>query len=535
MGQKTIKSFYNFKIKIVIFFLFLSFFSISSLFANALTITNVSLTEQDTSNGTVKIEFDISWNNSWRDSINYDAAWVFVKYSTDSGATWHHATLKTAGTNPTGFSTGTIDPSRSDISYIEIIVPEDKKGCFIQPSSLSEGESGTVDFDNVQIVWDWQTDGLSANSSVIVKVFGIEMAFIPTASFYMGDTNNTLTNGFRVGGGSTPYQVASEGEIIIANTAGNLYYDADNAYSGDQSGPLLAGFPKGYRSFYVMKYEISQAQYRDFLNTLTRTQQNNRTQTQTANYYAMSNCSSLCYRNTIRLPSSVGAGKITFGCDYDQDGTFDESTDGEWIAMNYLSWPDLCAYLDWASLRPMTELEFEKVARGPLDAVNDEYVWGTSADLTQATGISSAGQNSEVASNSAANCVYGNHASVQGPLRVGFTQGSTRITTGSGYYGVMELAGNVWEQVVTVGNSAGRTFRDINGDGELTSDGYADVSTWPGLSGGKVTGSDGAGRRGGDWEQATTELFTTSSRYLATLGTATRFPNIGGRGVRTYP
>ena len=32
--------------------------------------------------------------------------------------------------------------------------------------------------------------------------------------------------------------------------------------------------------------------------------------------------------------------------------------------MTYISWPDLLAYADWAALRPITELEYEKAARG---------------------------------------------------------------------------------------------------------------------------------------------------------------------------
>jgi formylglycine-generating enzyme required for sulfatase activity len=43
--------------------------------------------------------------------------------------------------------------------------------------------------------------------------------------------------------------------------------------------------------------------------------------------------------------------------------------------MNILSWFDVAAYLDWAALRPMTELEFEKVCRGPENRIAGEYAW----------------------------------------------------------------------------------------------------------------------------------------------------------------
>lgn len=70
----------------------------------------------------------------------------------------------------------------------------------------------------------------------------------------------------------------------------------------------------------------------------------------------------------------------------DDDGVYNETTDGKWIACNWLTWMDGAAYTDWAALRPFTELEFEKAARGPQLVVNDEYSWG-STDLTQAEGV----------------------------------------------------------------------------------------------------------------------------------------------------
>ena len=51
------------------------------------------------------MQFDLSWDNSWRTSSgstnNWDAAWVFIKYRVASGP-WQHAKL-----NATGNSKGT--------------------------------------------------------------------------------------------------------------------------------------------------------------------------------------------------------------------------------------------------------------------------------------------------------------------------------------------------------------------------------------------------------------------------------------------
>ena len=59
------------------------------------------------------------------------------------------------------------------------------------------------------------------------------------------------------------------------------------------------------------------------------------------------------------------------------DYIFNDITDGQNLPCNFLSWMDLAAYLDWAALRPMTELEFEKICRGPNPPIAGEYVWGT--------------------------------------------------------------------------------------------------------------------------------------------------------------
>ena len=55
--------------------------------ANNILVTDPSLTGQIVANHTVQVEFKILWNNSWRTStavpLNWDAAWVFVKYKVD--------------------------------------------------------------------------------------------------------------------------------------------------------------------------------------------------------------------------------------------------------------------------------------------------------------------------------------------------------------------------------------------------------------------------------------------------------------------
>jgi formylglycine-generating enzyme required for sulfatase activity len=391
----------------------------------------------------------------------------------------------------------------------------------------------------------------------------VEMVRIPEGGFYAGDGDNADGQvQFGPAASPEPGAIANEEELNFQNVAGTAaglnewYYNTDTAGDDDASGSTFQvgePFPKGFRAFYIMKYEISQGQYRDFLNMLTREQQKSRVAADIsadsiANYYVMSNGTTVASRQGIRAPAS-GNGTtdpVVFGCDLNNNGVFDESGDGEWIAMNYLSWMDLAAYADWAALRPMTEFEYEKVARGPLSAVSGEYPWG-STDLTGATSITNSGQADETAGQTGSGlCNYNDAVGVAGPLRVGFAataSTTTRLAAGAGFYGVLDLAGNVWERSVTLGNAAGRGFGGTHGDGVLSSvssyEGYATNVDWPGIdstsSARGITGAAGSGFRGGAWNSTTAAYLKTSGRSFAGDTDDTRRNDSGGRLVRAAP
>ncbi|MFN9916944.1 MAG: hypothetical protein ACK53L_30425, partial [Pirellulaceae bacterium] len=85
------------------------------------------------------------------------------------------------------------------------------------------------------------------------------------------------------------------------------------------------------------------------------------------------------------------------------------------VAMNFISWADVTAYLDWSGLRPMSELEYEKAGRGPNAAVAGEYAWG-STSLTNATSVTDLGLISERGQAGSNALITGG---VSGPMRVG--------------------------------------------------------------------------------------------------------------------
>jgi len=204
---------------------------------------------------------------------------------------------------------------------------------------------------------------------------------------------------------------------------------------------------------------------------------------------------------------------------------------------------DGAAYSDWAGLRPMTELEFEKACRGPETPVANEYAWGT---VTVASNPYTLGNpsatNEGIASNystSAGNASYSSTVgSIDGPLRVGIfaanADNSGRITAGASYYGIMELSGNLWERAVTVGNPTGRAFTGLHGNGALSTNGYANETAWPGLTGGEVTLATGSGFRGGHWSDSSTYM-RVSDRNRGAYTNTYRFNLLGFRAVRVVP
>ena len=485
----------------LIFILWLLACSGKPAFANNLAVANVSLTNRDTVNHYYDIQLDISWNNSWFISgapsatANWDAAWVFVKYSTYSGGVWsdwkHCTLLNTGYTAPTGSQ---MSFGITDTAY---------KGVFIYRSAAG---SGSVNWTGAKISWNYGTDGVSDSATIKVKVFAIEMVYIPQGNFYVGSGGTETSAFYKYPTTTNAYSISSEDAINVGATTDYLYYPL-STYGGDQLGPIPAAFPKGYNAFYIMKYDISQKQYADFLNTLTSSQASSR------------NPGASTYRYTISGSwPNFSASRPDRSC-------------------NWLQWADIFAYADWAALRPFTELEFEKACRGGQTPVANEYAWGLSDSPTTtaiaATTISGTEDGTETITLPAgANSCFGNKTFTngdagQGPLRCGIfaTGSSTRTTSGAGYYGVMELSGNLWERPVTVGNPEGRAFTGTHGDGDLTTT----PSGWPSSS-----TATGVGFRGGTWGDGATYA-RVSDRYYAANADASRDRNLGGRCARTSP
>lgn len=405
-------------------------------------------------------------------------------------------------------------------------MPEDRKGAFIRRSS---GGSGSVGSDGVKLTWNWGEDGLDPTEKVRVKVIGIEMVYIPEGPFYLGDGDGEEASryAFRVPGQSNiPVRIFEEEVLVTCDPSEND--DIDDQPITVTGGRGVSGnpdFPTGYEAFYIMKYEITEGQWVDFFNTLTPEQKASRNITDQSG----KNGNEIKDRNTVSVHGGIASSLRP-----DR-------------ACGYLSWMDVSAYAAWASLRPMTELEFEKAARGAdVHPFKGEYAWG-SLFIEKAVTISGFEGGAETVIDENANASFGEVSfsggdGGSGPLRAGIfaTGTSTREQAGAGYYGNMEMSGNLWERVVTAGNPSGRGFKGTHGNGILSVDtgyeGNATNTDWPGfVSGQGVSGALGSGFRGGSWMVAEPSSLSVSDRSRAASNSPARLPDSGGRLVRTDP
>lgn len=453
-----------------LFVLFLTVLCAVRLQANNVQLTNINVINNAGNTGKV-VQFDISWENSWRtgSTNNYDGVWVFFKFKDNNGRWYPLRFTNTDNSVPSGF-TLKVD-NNFDVTGV---------GAFIYRSTLG---FGTSTLTGVQA-------GIQSLPGIFdIRGFAIEMVYVPQGSFYLGD--GAGADAFKTGNTNNPYFVTGNGASVTYGTGSGQLNDP--IAIGMSNGNTYTGFPTGYAPFWMMKYELSQGAYRDFLNTLTYTQQATRNGFVVPPSGAVGSrleqiCSNPFFRQYIEIavPGINPNTPAVYGCDADNDNIFNEPTDGEWVALMAITWTDCAAYLDWAGLRPMTEFEYEKACRGPLNAIENEYAWGTAQMANFPYTLTNPFTDNETVANPSS--FLGNAFNDSSGISVSrggvfATAVSTRASSGAGYYGAMELSGSLLEITVTAANVAGRSFTGKLGDGLLTDEGNANENYWPGVNG----------------------------------------------------
>jgi len=263
----------------------------------------------------------------------------------------------------------------------------------------------------------------------------------------------------------------------------------------------------------------------------------------------------------IRTAATQGSPAV-FGINADvgpNPTSWDHENQGGNLPMFSLAWTDAMAYLDWAGLRPLTELEYEKAARGELQVVGSgrEFAWGDQTlgiahmafdDRNRATEVSGTAGANRATPSEAAITAHDATSLSRWPIRVGAfaRENTTRVQAGASYWGVLNLSDNVPERYINFSTTQGQAFRGTHGDGNLTGTGHANVPCWPGqatraLS--TTTGAEGTGYKGiglsnsnniPAWNTAiATNPHTVSAREHINVVHNSRDPWTGMRGGRS--
>ncbi len=294
---------------------------------------------------------------------------------------------------------------------------------------------------------------------------------------------------------------------------------------------LSASYPKGYAGFYVMKYETSQEQYVEFLNSLTLEQQkarvaNNNFSTMKKGDYVFGDLHAPSCRNGIVFVEQRQANTpVVFGNNLNPGNDLFSSDDGQTLACNYMSVEDMMAYCSWSGLRPMSELEYEKACRRPYPQLpaEGEYAWNTNNGVNALSSfgdLAYAGDEREQANSAAKNVNSGTSNKVNGPVRCGMfaTSATNQAQSGATYWGVMEMSGNVKELCVNVNY--------MNFDGSSCGTGEYNAAYWN-------TAAGSYGVRGGGYNSVDSLLRTSDRSEAMNYFTSItrRDSTVGFRGV----
>ncbi|MGX1927754.1 SUMF1/EgtB/PvdO family nonheme iron enzyme [Flagellimonas sp. 2504JD4-2] len=411
-----------------------------SLWASDLKISTPMLYNEG---GQAYTLFNLSWDNAWHNTKNHDAVWLFFKSISEKGGYKH---IQVAQSGHKVVSVFSEDPN------LVFEVPKDGTGLFIKPNSNFRGRVEVT----LKVMLHRPSFADVGERGWYFHAYGIEMVHIPKGGFTLGDPDvaaqefGSFYAPNKKGKPAGLVKITSQDQELTVAATGDLFYNSGQyKYEGDQQGPVPSSYPKGVSPYYMMKYEPTEGQYAAFLNSLSADQVPARLLHLERNYNAQDG--SITPKNEVYVTPYPNKPCL------------------------FMGWDDAMAFADWSGLRPMTEFEFTKATRGTEPPKAHDFPWGTnSRERLQ-------------------RLPHPNRTliMVNGWDESKLTE-ATKDYFGASHYWVMDLAGSIWERVITIGHPKGRSFTGVHGDGSLSPEGAADVQDWP-----QGESEGGIGFRGG--------------------------------------
>jgi len=368
-------------------------------------INNITVIPRD--DETAVIQFDLAWGGSWRTEVNHDAVWVFFKFRTENDPVkggWRHVFLKAdppsqgssgvAGKvlNPTGYGQApaggklTFFRNKGDRTWtadgdtkFDFLVPVDRVpagdgktrelryGVFVR---RADHGMGTVSGGKLTVLWDLtKYPDVKKDTKVQLQAFDSMMMYVAEGPFYVGSGGSETYSFYKfqaekkrgaekeritVGGATMviheevegsnefpPYRITNSAAIPTGAKPGLLWARGAEPPDG---GEITATFPNGYKAFYAKRYPLDHSSYANMLDLLSPELADDRYQPE-----------------GFPVHGEISRTLIGEGPGYSYRGEGGRKS----RCLFYMCWADCATYADWAGLRPMTELEYEKAVRGP--------------------------------------------------------------------------------------------------------------------------------------------------------------------------
>lgn len=304
--------------------------------ANNIQVSPATLLDDDLNDGVAQVQFDLSWENSWRVTSapsNWDAAWVFMKFRVGAsdpvlnGASSAGTLITvpstfalrvgmrvivTVGTG--AFTAGSVITSiGSSTTFSVNYVPTTAlAGATIQCNRIWEhaflgnngthalpaAATGTVGLANTSIAYSTSNPAVgimihrSADGTGTFSLEGCRLVWLHgQQGIDIGMTIEVCVHAIemvwvppgsfylgRTGTNAFGYGTSRSSPYQVTSENAISYASTFSpcclSYGGAGDGSDFGTqFPKGFAGFYCMKYEISQAEFVAFLNKLTRLQQ----------------------------------------------------------------------------------------------------------------------------------------------------------------------------------------------------------------------------------------------------------------------